>query len=147
MTSAVSANADSGPAIDYRDLKDLPEEQVLALYRANRWSSADKPTQLMAGLANSHTVITAWAGPRLVGLGNAISDGHLAVYFPHLLVHPEYQRRGIGREIVQRLLNRYEGLHQQVLLADYDSQEFYRRFGFTRAGRTEPMWIYDGDDH
>jgi GNAT superfamily N-acetyltransferase len=32
-----------------------------------------------------------------VGLGNAISDGALVVYYPHMLVLPEYQGRGIGR--------------------------------------------------
>jgi len=25
--------------------------------------------------------------------------------------------------------------------------EFYRKCGFERAGKTEPMWIYAGHDH
>ena len=41
----------------------------------------------------------------------------------------------------------YEGFHQHVLIADGRAIDFYTKCGFTRAGRTEPMWIYDGDDH
>jgi ribosomal protein S18 acetylase RimI-like enzyme len=119
----------------------------LALYRANHWSSAQKPDLLMKALRASHSLITAWAGPTLVGLGNAISDGYLVVYYPHLLVLPEYQGRGIGRQLMRRLMARYEGFHQHMLVADARALEFYRKCGFERAGKTEPMWIYAGNDH
>ncbi len=89
--------------IYYSYEKVLPEEQVIALYSALEWSSAEKPKELLSALANSHTVISAWAGKRLIGLGNAISDGHLVVFYPHLLVLPEYQGKGIGKEIVRRM--------------------------------------------
>jgi ribosomal protein S18 acetylase RimI-like enzyme len=86
-------------------------------------------------------------GGRLVGLGNAISDGHLVVYFPHLLVHPDFQRQGIGRSLMTALLERYRGFHQLMLVADGGAIDFYRGLGFERAGRTEPLWIYAGHDH
>ena len=96
----------SKPAdIRYEDRKELPAQQVLALYQDLHWSSAEKPDLLLKALAGSHTVVTAWDGDRLVGLGNAISDGYLVVYYPHLCVHPDYQGKGIGCEIVQRLCN------------------------------------------
>lgn len=122
-------------------------EQVVALYAANSWSSAKKPDTLYAALLNSHTLITAWEGERLVGLGNAISDGHLVVYYPHLLVHPDYQRRGIGRVIVEQLQARYAGFHQQMVVSDKRAIPFYERMGFTKAGATSAMWIYGGDEH
>jgi GNAT superfamily N-acetyltransferase len=134
-------------AIRYSDNRDLRLESVIALYRANQWSSAEKPELLLKALTASHSLVTAWDGSRLVGLGNAISDGHLVVYYPHLLVDPEYQRRGIGGELMKRLLARYEGFHQHILLADGRALDFYRKCGFVRAGRTEPMWIYAGQDH
>ena len=122
-------------------------EEVVGLYRANGWSSAEKPVELMAALRNSHSLATAREGGRLVGLGNAISDGHLVVYYPHLLVHPEVQGRGIGRQLMAALQERYRGFHQQMLVADGRAVEFYRKLGFARAGKTEPMWIYAGRDH
>ena len=133
--------------IEYRSGGDLPAEQVLALYQANGWSSAEKPEQLLASLAGSHAVATAWHGDRLVGLGNTLSDGHLVVYYSHLLVHPDFRRRGIGRRLAEELKARYEGFHQHVLLADGGAVDFYRKLGFVRAGDTMPMWIYAGADH
>jgi GNAT superfamily N-acetyltransferase len=125
----------------------VEQDEVLALYTANHWSSAEKPVQLLAALRNSHTLVTARVSGALVGLGNAISDGHLVVYFPHLLVHPDHQGQGIGRQMMQALLDKYRGYHQLMLVADGLSLDFYRRLGFARAGQTEPMWIYAGHDH
>jgi ribosomal protein S18 acetylase RimI-like enzyme len=123
------------------------DDEVLELYRANEWSSADKPRQLIAALRNSHSLVVARLDGKLVGLGNAISDGHLVVYYPHLLVHPDCQGQGIGRRLVQAMQSRYAGFHQQMLTADGDAVGFYRSVGFERAGKTEPMWIYAGTDH
>ncbi len=125
----------------------LREPEVLALYRANHWSAADKPAQLMAALLHSHGLVTARAGVQLMGLGNAISDGHLVVYYPHLLVHPDWQRRGIGKQMMLALQTRYRGFHQQMLTADGAAVDFYRALGFERAGATVPMWIYAGSEH
>ena len=126
---------------------DVGDDEVLKLYRANHWSSAEKPEQLLAALRNSHSLATARVDDELVGLGNAISDGHLVVYFPHMLVLPEWQGRGIGRLLMQAMLQRYAGFHQMMLTADGDAIRFYERLGFERAGRTEPMWIYAGSEH
>ncbi len=133
--------------ISYSETADLPLASVVALYRANDWSAAEKPELLHKALLASHSLITAWENNTLVGLGNAISDGYLVVYYPHLLVLPEYQRHGIGTEIMRRLIARYQGFHQHMLVADGRALEFYRKFGFERAGKTEPMWIYAGHDH
>lgn len=133
--------------IRYSESRDLPLESVLALYLANKWSSAEKPDLLHKALIASHSIVTAWAGNELVGLGNAISDGYLVVYYPHLLVLPDFQERGVGTELMRRLMARYQGFHQHVLLADGRALAFYRKCGFERAGKTEPMWIYAGHDH
>jgi GNAT superfamily N-acetyltransferase len=123
------------------------EAEVMDLYRANKWSAAEKPAQLMAALANSDCLVTARLENRLVGLGNALSDGHLVVYYPHMLVHPEFQRKGIGRKMMQAMQIKYSGFHQQMLVADGDAVEFYRSLGFAPAGSTQSMWIYSGSDH
>ncbi len=125
----------------------IATDEVLRLYRANAWSAAEKPVQLMAALRASHALVTARVDQELVGLGNTISDGHLVVYFSHMLVHPEYQGRGVGRKMMQSLLDKYAGFHQLMLTADGRAVDFYRALGFERAGKTEPMWIYAGNEH
>jgi GNAT superfamily N-acetyltransferase len=122
-------------------------DEVLEIYKANKWSSSEKQAQLMAALQNSHSLVTARISGKLVGLGNAISDGHLVVYYPHLLVHPSYQRKGIGKKMMQALQDKYSTFHQQVLTADVNAIKFYTKLGFVRAGNTASMWIYLGNDH
>ncbi|RKS13857.1 GNAT family N-acetyltransferase [Flavobacterium sp. 120] len=129
------------------ETKDLKIEDVIALYKANEWSSADKPEQLFNGLLNSATLITAWENKKLVGLGNSISDGYLVVYYPHLLVHPDYQGKGIGKMIFDKMQEKYSSFHMQMLTADGKAIDFYKKNGFERAGQTEPMWIYKGNEH
>ncbi len=102
---------------------------------------------LLKALRNSHTVVTAWDGERLVGLGNAISDGYLVVYYPYLLIHPEYQGKGMGSKIVKKLQNKYKNFHQELLLADAEAVEFYKKCGFTKTGNCQSLWIYKGHDH
>jgi len=133
--------------IEIKETKEINKEKIIELYKANKWSSAEKPDLLYKALMNSDSLITAWDGNRLVGLRNAISDGYLVVYYPHLLVHPDYQGKGIGRIIVDRFQKKYGNFHQQMLTADRKAIDFYRKCGFEIAGSTQSMWIYQGDDH
>ena len=125
----------------------IEQSEVIALYRANEWSSAEKPAQLLAALRNSHSLVTARLNGQLIGLGNAISDGHLVVYFPHMLVHPNHQGQGVGKEMMKIMQERYVDFHQQMLIADGRAIDFYRSLGFSKAGKTEPMWIFSGSEH
>jgi len=127
--------------------RDLNANDILQIYQANKWSAAEKPELLVKGLLNSHSLVTAWDGTTLVGLGNAISDGYLVVYYPHLLVLPSYQGKGVGHLIMDKMQEIYKDFHMQMLTADGKAIDFYKKNGFERAGQTEPMWIYSGGDH
>lgn len=133
--------------IEISDTRDIDLEQILELYKANEWSAVEKPTKLRNGLLNSHSLFSAWDGGKLVGLGNAISDGYLVVYYPHLLVHPNYQGKGIGKMISDKFQEKYKRFHMQMLTADGKAIEFYKKAGFEKAGETIPMWIYKGNEH
>lgn len=129
------------------ETKDIELQQIIGLYKANEWSAANKPVALKNALFNSHSLITAWDEEKLVGLGNAISDGYLVVYYPHLLVHPAYHGKGIGQMIVAKLQEKYKNFHMQMLTADGKAIDFYKKVGFEKAGETMPMWIYKGKEH
>lgn len=133
--------------VTFSEQRNIAIEQILPIYHSNGWSSARKPEILHQALNNSHSLVSAWDDKKLVGIGNAISDGFLVVYYPHLLVHLDYQGRGIGKKIMEILKQRYKGFHMQILVADNQATPFYKKCGFVRAGKTESMWIYDGDDH
>jgi len=127
--------------------RDVKVDEIIELYKVNNWSSAEKPIALYKALINSHSLISARHKDKLVGIGNAISDGYLVVYYPHLLVHPNYQRKGIGQMIMDKMQGKYKDFHMQMLTADGESIDFYKKVGFVRAGKTQPMWIYKGKEH
>ncbi|WP_318457088.1 GNAT family N-acetyltransferase [Photobacterium leiognathi] len=127
--------------------KEIEQDEVINLYRANEWSSAEIPEKLIPALLNSETLVTARKNGKLIGIGNAISDGHLVVYYPHMLVDPNYHGLGVGRMMMELMQSKYRGFHQQMLTADGKAVEFYKALGFERAGKTEPMWVYAGNDH
>ena len=126
---------------------DIETDEVIDLYKTNGWSSAEKPEKLIPALKNSDALVTARISGKLVGIGNAISDGSLVVYYPHMLVHPDYKGKGVGRAMMELLKQKYLSFHQQMLTADIGAIGFYKALGFERAGKTEPMWIYAGNDH
>jgi len=134
-------------AIEIRETKEISKRAILELYQSVNWSSARKPDKLYQALLHSHTLLSAWDGDRLIGLGNALSDGFLVAYYAHLVVHPAYQGQGVGRMIVECFKERYGDFHQQVLVADGGSIDFYQKCGFERAGETQSMWIYQGNEH
>ncbi|MEA5571111.1 GNAT family N-acetyltransferase [Calothrix sp. UHCC 0171] len=133
--------------ISYSETRDIEAAQIVVLYKVNRWSSVRKPQLLYQALINSHYLVSAWDGKRLVGIGNAISDGHLVVYYPHLLVDPDYQGQGIGTRLVEMLIKKYEGFHMQILVADNEAISFYEKCGFVKVMNTQAMWIYEGNEH
>ncbi len=132
--------------IDIRFADRMEKEEVIPLYQAMNWSSAEKPDLLLAALNNSHALVTARVDGRLIGLCNALSDGYLVVYYSNFLVHPAYQGQGIGRAMMEKMHEKYGSFHQQILVSYQEAVGFYRSMGFERAGKTEPMWIYDGND-
>jgi GNAT superfamily N-acetyltransferase len=80
-------------------------------------------------LRGSSHVVLARDGARVVGFVTAISDGVLSAYIPLLEVRPEYQRQGIGTELVRRLLDVLRGLYMVDLVCDEDVVPFYERLG------------------
>jgi ribosomal protein S18 acetylase RimI-like enzyme len=82
-------------------------------------------------LAGSDEVILALDGStgNVVGYITAITDGVLTAYIPYLEVLEAYQSRGIGSELVRRMLERLSGYYMIDLLCDEHLQPWYARFG------------------
>mgnify|MGYP002719421355 FL=1 len=119
--------------IDYRvDGAPVPE-QLRSLYDAVGWTAyTDDPQSLVAGVAGSANVVTAWDDETLVGLARVISDGHTIAYLQDVLVRPEHRRRGVATELVRRVFEPFASVRQHVLLTDAEpgQSRFYESLGF-----------------
>ena len=113
------------------DAIDIP--QLGALFISAGWGwRAEDPVKLAATVEGSRYVVAAKDGDRLVGFARAISDGVTNAYVTTVAVLPAYQGRGIGAELVKRLLEGKETI-RFVLHANPDVQDFYRKLGFEDA--------------
>ena len=72
-------------------------------------------------------------GGRMVGFVSAVSDGVLCAYIPFLEVLPQYQGKGIGTELMRKLLEELSGVYMVDLTCDPGMQSFYARFGMVPA--------------
>ncbi|MBO0841254.1 MAG: GNAT family N-acetyltransferase, partial [Sciscionella sp.] len=70
---------------------------------------------------------------RVVGFVTALSDGVLMAYLPLLEVLPAYQGRGIGTELVRRVLTAIGPLYGVDVCCDDDVLPFYRKLGFAKV--------------
>ncbi len=68
----------------------------------------------------------------LVGVGRALADGVDCSYLCDVAVHPEYQGIGLGRDIINKLLELSEGYKKIILYANPGKEGFYSKLGFKR---------------
>ena len=108
-------------------------EQIYSLYEVFGWNKLLNLSeeQLKQAMDNSWYVISAYNEEGLVGSGRLISDGIINAYLCGLVVHPEYQKLGVGSEIVKKLVNkgRSQNLHIELFCTD-EHVKYYEKFGF-----------------
>lgn len=122
--------------ITYQAGGHIAADQLLGLYSSVEWSTyTENLKKLEHAVAASLHVVTAWDSDRLVGLARIVGDGLTIVYLQDVLVHPDYHRQGIGRELFQRVFEPYQSVRQQVLMTDDEPAQrgFYESLGFTEV--------------
>lgn len=94
------------------------------------WPYPPAPETHYQILANSAVIVLAQIEDKtVIGFITAISDGVSCAYIPHLEVLPDYQGRGIGTELMHRMLARLRHLYMIDLVCDPPLQSFYERVG------------------
>ncbi|MDD2232688.1 MAG: GNAT family N-acetyltransferase [Sphaerochaetaceae bacterium] len=83
----------------------------------------------------SSAIYTAFDGSRLAGILRAVGDHSEIMYIQDLLILPEYQHKGLGRQMLSAFMRDAQSVKQIVLLTDNDEEtiEFYRSSGFAPA--------------
>lgn len=111
-----------------------PLPQLIGLYNAVGWAAytRDEAGLLEKAIRNSTYVVCAWDGEQLVGLARCLSDDASICYLQDILVHPDHQRRGIGRRLMENCLERFDHVRAKVLLTDDEERQhiFYKSLGY-----------------
>ncbi|WP_028543262.1 GNAT family N-acetyltransferase [Paenibacillus taiwanensis] len=99
------------------------------------WPNPPSPETHLKLLKNSSHVMLAIdeQTDQVVGFITAISDGILSAYIPFLEVIPAYKNKGIGTELVSRMLKELDDIYMIDLCCDDDVVPYYDKFGMTRT--------------
>jgi ribosomal protein S18 acetylase RimI-like enzyme len=127
--------------IIYKDTHNFNQNELQDLFLSVQWSSGHYPDKLVTAMKNFKTVYTAWDKNKLVGLICAMDDGVMTAYVHYLLVNPDYQHIGIGKELIEKIKNTYKDYLRIVLVAYNDEIGFYESCGFKKASDASPMFI------
>ena len=118
--------------IKYKENSTFKLEQLVELYENVGWISySNKPSELNEAIKNSLFNIGAFDGEELVGLIRVVGDNISIIYIQDILVKEKYQGLGIGTNLLQLVLNRYNNVRQIVLMTDNTetTKLFYKRNG------------------
>lgn len=130
---------------------EIPTEAYNNMRIAVGWKKLD-PQQAETGLKNSAYLTAAWDKDKPVGMARVVSDGGYMTLIADVMVLPDYQGRGIGRQLLTKV-NQWlddlgkDGLCVMVnLMATAGNEGFYERFGFElrpndRMGAGMVRWI------
>ncbi len=114
----------------------LQYEDYYALRESAGWNNFSKE-QTISALKSANYSIIATENEEVVGMGRLIGDG---LYFTivDVVVKPEYQGRGIGSEIIRRILEYIDnqtpvtGRASIQLIAEKGKEPFYEKMGFKK---------------
>ena len=122
------------PALTAAEFVDVLRRSTLAERRP-----IDDPARMDAMLRNADIIMTARCDGLLVGVARAVSDFSFCTYLSDLAVDENFQRRGIGRELIRRT-QEAAGMNAKLLLiAAPKAVDYYPHIGMTRH---DSCWLW-----
>ena len=121
--------------IDYEVTNYITPEEYMEMRRLVEWS-AFPLEQAAEGLKNTFILICFRVDGKPVALGRAVSDRGYVVYIADVIVIPEYQGNGLGRKIMESLMEQIKASMKPgyrimiTLMAAQGKEKFYNKFGF-----------------
>lgn len=80
--------------------------------------------------SNSKFKCFVYENQKLIGVGRALADGLDCSYICDVAIHPEYQGMGLGRKIINQLVELSFGHKKIILYANPGKEGFYKKLGF-----------------
>jgi GNAT superfamily N-acetyltransferase len=123
-----------------------PSDQYFSLFESTGWNDEYRatPDALMSAVSNSQYVVCAYEGGQLIGFGRILTDGILHAMIYEMIVHPAYQGRGIGKQILGMLVQWCQEAHIRdiQLFCAGGKRGFYEKYGFVTRPEDAPGMQY-----
>ena len=119
--------------IEYRTAEQTDFEAIRTFLVENGWQErvADR-RRFETMMKNASRTIVAFSDGKIVGFARALCDDASNGYIGTVAVAGDWQRQGIGTEMVHRLMGDNPNI-SWVLRSGRDSDEFWRKIGFVTS--------------
>lgn len=120
--------------IEYRHNVPLDPQEVARIFEASGLSRPTKDIpRITRMLEGANLIISAWHNNRLVGICRALTDYSYCCYLSDLAVDAAYQRKGIGKHLINLVQKAIGEEASLILLAAPDAMDYYPRIGMPKA--------------
>lgn len=122
--------------MEIKEYINFNKQEIMELYAAVGWTNyTERPQMLEQAYKKSLLKIGAYDEEKLVGIIRVVGDGESIVFVQDILVLPEYQRKGIGAQLLRAVMERFSSVYQLELMTDNTEKTnaFYKSLGFVRA--------------
>ena len=120
--------------ISYKINTKIEPHQLAALFKASGIRRPiDDLNRLKKMIENANLLITAWDGDKLVGAARALTDQSYCCYLSDLAVDKDYQKNGIGNDLINEI-EKYIGEEcTLILLSAPEAMDYYPKLGFEKT--------------
>lgn len=113
------------------DRERLDIEKIVAWLQQTYWAQDRSRAELLAAFQNSFC-IGLYHGEQQIGFARAVTDYATFTWICDVIVDEEYRGRGLGKWLVQCLIEHPRLQTRSQLLGTRDAHTLYERFGFQR---------------
>lgn len=126
----------------YKENQCPGQDEFFHLYETTGWNREYglEPEEMHRALSNSWYMTSAYDGDLLVGFGRVLSDGLMHALITEMIVLPEYQGRGVGKELLLRITKKCQEhkIRDIQLFSAKGKAGFYRKYGYSARPENGP---------
>ena len=127
---------------EFHIVEAIPEVAAYAALRVAVGWNLLPVAAMERGLQGALYSVCVYRAEQLVGFGRILGDGGIYFYLQDVIVLPEFQGRGLGQQIMEKLMGYLQANAQAGafvgLMAARGAEGFYLKYGFERRGEDRP---------
>lgn len=113
------------------DLNTINWKRISVLFELVNWGIR-KPHDIENSFRKSSYTCFVKEDDEIIGFGRTVDDGRFYALLVDIVIHPNYQSKGIGKTVVNELISRLTDYNFITLTAAPNKEEFYQKLGWKK---------------
>jgi N-acetylglutamate synthase-like GNAT family acetyltransferase len=119
--------------IVYRYNEPVRAEDVIQVFKKSGITRpVEQKERIQKMLDHANVILTAWDDDKLIGIARALTDFSYCCYLSDLAVDKDYQKSGIGKELIERIRKIIGEEVALILLSAPNAMDYYPKVGFDK---------------